>query len=91
VRQTSSACSGAARALEAVGTLSPSNIELNLKAILCFFDSSYKGASLYRSSAVIVSRISYRVCRSLSPGKSGIPLSISANMHPQAQISIDEV
>lgn len=87
LRDTSFAVSYDWIAFFAVGTASPSKRGFSLKATRCFFESSYRGFSSYMSSAVIVSKINYSVCKSESPGKRGIPLKISAKMHPIAQTS----
>ena len=74
-------------ASDARGTFMSSNSGLRRKATRCFFDSSYIGFSCSISSAVTVSSMSYSVCRSLSPGNNGMPLQISANMHPIDHVS----
>jgi len=84
---TSDTVSGVLIASEASGTFMSSKRGLRRKATRCFFDNSYIGFSCSMSSAVTVSRISCSVCKSLSPGKSGIPLHISAKIHPIDHVS----
>jgi hypothetical protein len=88
---TSYAYDSEERTYSAVGTLRPSNIEFILKATLCFLVRSYASLFCKISSAIIVSRINCKVCKSESPGKRGSPLKISANMQPIAQTSIELV
>ena len=74
--------------LSALGSYTPSNIELSLKAVLVFFGSSSGFLPLLIASAVSVSTMSYKVWRSESPGKRGYPLVNSAKIQPTAHTSM---